>query len=52
MPADARMYAARNRRSVRYADEHPNGTPWGSRFLSAVADLPSAPVRSENRSTK
>ena len=31
VPVDVRMHAAWNNRSLRYEDEHPNGTTWGSR---------------------
>lgn len=51
MPADVRLYPARYTRSLRYADERPNGT-WASCFQSAVAGLASAPAQSENRFTK
>ena len=31
VPVDMRMHAARNKRSLRYAHERPNGTTWTSR---------------------
>ena len=39
VPVDVRMHAARNERSLRYEDEHPNCTTSTSRFLSAVVAL-------------